>query len=291
MTFTLGFSPITEREYHADAHTPVPTLSSSLCRTIIQRSARHAWASSPRLNPDHISTDSQAFSFGRAVHSLALGAGGGVVEIPQDVLSAGGSIGTKAAREFIADAQASGATPLKSDDYRRVTLAAESCRAALTAERLILDPEDSERIAYAEVGGVICRAMFDNAPKSLPLLIDLKTTDDASPAAVIRAVERYGYDVQAQHYREVWHAITGEWRRFVFVFIEKSAPYQTALYELHDSPGNDADWMLAAAQKTAMGRRVWGECLASGEWPGYARGVTKLGARDFYTREWIDAAG
>jgi len=289
-TFDLGFADIGEAAYHADAHTPVPSLSSSMVRGLINKTALHVWTDSPRLNPLAESTDRPAFAIGRAAHREVLGRGAAYTEIPANLLSSNGAAGTNAAKGFKAEAEGLGLTVLKAEEIARIKAAAESARRGFAALGVTLDPKESERVAYAEIDGVLCRAMFDNAPEAMPVLIDLKTTVDANPAAVIRSIERYGYDVQAQHYREVWHALTGEWRRFIFCFQETTAPFATCFIELHDDKGDEADWIEAAAAKTAKARRVWRECLATDKWPGYPAEILKVGARSWHTRDWIGGA-
>lgn len=289
-TFDLGFADIGEAAYHADAHTPVPSLSSTMLRGLIATSPLHVWNASTRLNPAAESTDRPAFAIGRVAHREVLGRGAGYTEIPAHLLSSNGAAGTKAAKDFKADAEGLGLTVLKADEIARIKAAAAAARRGFANIGVTLDHSESERVAYAEINGVLCRAMFDNAPAAMPVLFDLKTTQDANPAAVIRSIERYGYDVQAQHYREVWHALTGEWRRFVFCFQETTAPFATCFIELHDDPGGDADWIEAATAKTAKARAIWRECLATDKWPGYPAEIVKVGARSWHTRDWIGEA-
>ena len=129
--------------------------------------------------------------------------------------------------------------------------------------------------------------MIDNAPLDPRLpLYDFKTTEDASPDAVIRSVMNYGYDVQAAHYLAVWKAATGEDRKFRFVFVEKSAPYEVAVVELANDPASEADWMLTAHSKAAEARRIWGDCLAANDWPGYPARIAVIGAPAWHNQKW-----
>lgn len=140
----------------------------------------------------------------------------------------------------------------------------------------------------AEMDGVWCRAMVDNAPVGRRYLVDLKTTTDASPDACIRAVMNYSLDVQAAHYLDTWEAATGERRVMRFVFVEKAAPYEVAVIELHDAAEDEADWMLDARSKAREARRIWGECLAANVWPGYPAQIAVIGAPTFYRQKWAD---
>jgi hypothetical protein len=284
-----GVHSVTAETYHADRLRDGPTLSSSLARVLLNQSPRHAWTGHPRLNAAYQSSDRKTFDIGRAAHRAVLGVGGDYVAYPPELLASNGAASTKAAREWADDQRAAGNTPLKADEVDQIGAIADAVRERLDAMRIKLDPARSELTALAEVDGVWCRAMVDNAPADPRLpLYDLKTTTDASPDAVIRAVETYGYDVQAAHYLDTWHAATGERRRFRFIFVEKDAPHEVAVVELLDAQDDPADWMLTARSKAREARRIWGECLAADEWPGYPPRVALLGARSFHNQRWAD---
>ena len=280
---------IPEARYHADDLRDVPSLSSSLARVIINQSPLHAWTQHPRLNPDHEPVEKKTFDIGRAAHRAVLGRGGDYVAIPDELLASNGAASTKAAKEFIEDARAKGQTPLKAEEVDEVGAISDAVRNRLAAMGIRFDTARSEMVALAEVDGTVCRAMIDNAPADPRLpLYDLKTTTDANPDALVRAVMAWGYDVQAAHYLDVWQAATGERRKMRFVFVEKSAPYEVAVVELHDDPSSESDWMATGRSKAAEARRIWSECLAANVWPGYPPRVAIIGAPGFYTARWAD---
>jgi len=75
------------------------------------------------------------------------------------------------------------------------------------------------------------------------ILIDLKTTSDASPEAFKWSAKKFNYHLQAYHYLDVANKIHMEtngytrpvFHTFLFVAIEKSAPYTVRIHEC--SPG------------------------------------------------------
>jgi hypothetical protein len=152
---------------------------------------------------------------------------------------------------------------------------------------ICLESARSEVTALAEVDGVWCRARIDNLPARGGVFYDLKTTTDAGADAVIRAIEVYGYDLQVAHYQAVLEAATGQRRRARLIFVEKEPPHEVAVVELLDDPTADADWMRAARAKVAEARRLWAECLRTGQWPGYPRAVQILGARGWDQARWL----
>lgn len=259
-------------EYHADP-APEPSLSATLAKLIIKRSARHAWHASPRLNPAHTSIYKKTFDIGRAAHRAILGCGDDYVQIPDSVLAKNGAASTAEAKAFIADARDRGLTPLKADEIAQI----ETMK-AIAAERLLehgitLDPARSELCAIAQVGGVWCRSMFDNVDTDPHgPIYDFKTCEDASPDACMRAILNYGYDIQAEHYRAVWKAATGEVRPFVFIFQEKPEPNEVTLIRLSGS------FEAMAKRRADRARKIWANCLATRNWPGYPIGMHEVDA-------------
>lgn len=293
---TEGVHVIDDQTYHSDP-APEPSLSSTLAKLILDRSPRHAWTASPRLNPNWEPVNTATFDVGRAAHRAVLGRGGDYVGYPLGILAENGAASTKAAKEWAEYQREQGRTPLKQEQVDAVNEMAAATNAHLAACGITLDPERSELSAIAKVDDVWCRARIDNAPDRpvmLPgvgprkVLIDFKSCEDATPDKCRKAVEMYGYDTQKQHYTEVWNAATGEERAFLFVFTEKVAPYGTCIVLLLDEPGHSADWLEDAKAKTRAARTTWSHCLFTKEWPCYPHLIVQVGASSFHRQKWQD---
>ena len=192
------------------------------------------------------------FDIGPALHRAILGAGGHDVAISDSMLASNGAASTREAKAFIADARDAGQTPLKASEVEQIHAMPDKAAAKLAALQIDLDPARSEMVAIAQIDGVWCRAMIDNVPLDARLPIyDFKTCENASPEACQKAILNYGYDVQAEHYRQVWQAATGEDRVFRFVFQEKTAPHEVRVIEL------GAGTLLIARKKIARAREMW----------------------------------
>ena len=283
---------VPEADYHADTLCGSPTLSSTLARLILARSPLHAWTVHPRLNPAWEPTEKKTFDIGRAAHRAVLGRGADYVAYPAELLASNGAASTKEAKAWAEGQRADGRTPLKADEVDLIGDMALAVDRQLAAMGIALDPARSEVVALAEVDGVACRAMIDNAPADSRLpLYDLKSTTDASPEALAKTVAAYGYDVQAAHYLAVWKAATGEDRKFRIIFVEKEAPYGVSVAELYRKPGDEADWFDHADALAADARRIWGECLRTGHWPGYPARVAVIGAPGWHLTKMEDRSG
>jgi hypothetical protein len=82
------------------------------------------------------------------------------------------------------------------------------------------------------------KAKPDCIVDSMKLIIDIKTTDDASPHRWQWSAVDYGYHRQVYIYQQAVQLETNEWYRFVFAVVEKPKPSTrgipptVALYEL-----------------------------------------------------------
>ncbi|MBR5823671.1 MAG: PD-(D/E)XK nuclease-like domain-containing protein [Paludibacteraceae bacterium] len=70
-----------------------------------------------------------------------------------------------------------------------------------------------------------CRVDCLNTNLKQPIIVDLKTTDDASTDSFIRSAIKYGYDFQSAMYIEGVEKTIGQKPLFVFIVVEKKPPY------------------------------------------------------------------
>ncbi len=252
-----GLHRIGADRYHADP-CPAPSLSASLAKLLLAQSPLHAWTACPRLNPDWEPVEKKTFDIGRAAHRAVLGAGGDYIAIPAEHLKKDGSINGNSAdfKDWSAAIRARGITPLKEAEIADIEAMGEKARAKLADMGIIFDPARSELVATAEIEGVWCRSMLDNVPADPAAPIyDFKTCESAAPEACQRAVMNYGYDIQAEFYRQIWKAAIGEDRAFRFVFQEKTAPFEVCVIELGE------DTLTMARKKVTRAREIWRLCL------------------------------
>ncbi len=143
----------------------------------------------------------------------------------------------------------SGKTIVKLEDYET----AEGCaNAILTHDSLsILNTCKAmvEKRMDFELDGVPMRCKPDWCDLNLALIIDIKTTQDASPSGFARSASDYGYYRQAWLYREAVRIKTGIDCRFLFACVETTKPYSVAVYEPSDemmrAGENDARALIA----------------------------------------------
>lgn len=263
-----GVYDIPAEVYHRD---PVKggSLSSSGARRILPPSC-------PALfwhERKHGTPRKKAWDFGTAAHSLVLGTGAQVVEVDAD------SWRTNDAKQQKAEIEAAGGVAVLPfemaviEDMAAALMAHPLASSLLARDRGLAEQTLVWRDAQT---GVWRRALLDWLPhghSGRMILADYKTTRDASPTALAKAVHDYGYGQQAQWYLDgvVELGLAGPLDpAFVFVFQEKSAPYLVTVAEL------DAPTMRIAAAKNRAAMVTFADCMRRGHWPGYSDDVVEL---------------
>lgn len=165
----------------------------------------------------------------------------------------------KAIWQTILDA---GHTPLGAETWDAINYLASAVHAHPSAASLINDIEP-ETSWFDNWNGVEVKARLDGIADDY--IIDLKTTQDASPAAFAKSVAQFRYHVQAAWYQR----ITGI-KRFVFIAVEKEAPFGVCCYEL-DQQAIDLGNEIIDAQLA-----TYRECQALNSWPCYSSTIQTL---------------
>jgi hypothetical protein len=119
-----------------------------------------------------------------------------------------------------------------------------------------------------EVDDMKCRP--DGIIEPLNLIIDLKTTEDASPRTFGRSALKYRYDVQAAFYIDLFEAhFNRKCEGFIFIAVEKTPPFGVAVYVIED------DDIEIGRVKYKADLERWREAKASNNWKGFT-GINKL---------------
>lgn len=121
-----------------------------------------------------------------------------------------------------------------------------------------------EGTGYFDFEGADCKVRPDIYVPGAEVVIDLKSTQDASEKGFARSVRKFGYDFQACWYLEGLKRMGYNPKTFIFVAVEKTPPYANACYTLSAYD--------IARQMEPMRRacRIWKECIDTDVWPGYA---------------------
>ena len=272
--------------YHADDFGPIPTLSSSIARALLDEAPVKAWMAHPRLGGPREETEpTRAKEIGTAAHKLILGRGGDVVEVDADDYK---KTGAKDARAAAYDA---GQCPILAADL----VLAEAM--ANVVHRDIGDIPDCDGFmgAPAEVvviardaSGAMLRIMVDKLEirRDRAIIWDVKTgASSAAPHELGRRIETMGMDLQAMFYTRVLTLALPHLAGRIehrHLFIENEAPHLHVVSEL-DGTGREM-----GRRKTAYAIALWNQCLASGEWPGYPRRIVQAEYPTWAETRWME---
>jgi hypothetical protein len=118
------------------------------------------------------------------------------------------------------------------------------------------------------VTGLLCRIRPDAIAREGEILIDLKTTRDASYEGFMSSMMNFRYDIQLAMYAEGIKEIIGRHPSVVaLIAVEKEPPYSCAVYEITEG--------ILATGNLQYRQALDGiaKCVVSGEWPQYFEGT------------------
>lgn len=143
------------------------------------------------------------------------------------------------------------------------------------ARELLQRGIDREVSCFFEIDGLECKARFDAPAFTVNAIVDVKTTEDASPDAFTRSIFNYGYHRQGSFYLRGAAACGQVVEHFVIIAVEKCPPFGVGVYRLTDEALEAGETQLAPLIAT------FAKCQRSGEWPGYGNEVRDIGIPDW----------
>lgn len=128
-----------------------------------------------------------------------------------------------------------------------------------------------QRINWTDpMTGAHCKAKPDFRNTQNRLIVDLKSTEDASEEGFSRSAYKYRYHVQAPFYTDGAHANGLFPEGFVFIAVEKEPPYLVNVFFADEAFMDFGRRMYQRDLETYM------DCLMSGRWPGYSPEIKPL---------------
>ena len=176
---------------------------------------------------------------------------------------------TKAGKESWAafEAAAAGRTVISRADAEQVMAMGRAVHSHPAAATLLALPGKAEttHMWMDEATGLQCKCRPDWLTDDGSLIVDVKTTEDASPAGFRKSIGAWRYHVQAAWYLNGIEQATGKRpEQFIFICVEKKAPFCTAVYAA------DAEMIQLGAEAAARDLDVLATCKAANAWPGYS---------------------
>lgn len=114
---------------------------------------------------------------------------------------------------------------------------------------------------------VPCKARLDAIDEDLFVVVDLKSTNDASAEEFGTTLANYAYHAQAAHYiggcEHVYHRTPS----FVFIAVEREPPYGVACYAMQSNQ------ILVGGRLMDRAYEAYAEALRTGYWASYSKKI------------------
>lgn len=264
---------LSNAEYHAH-----PSVSKSGLDQV-RRSPLHYW--NRYLNPDRIiEPPTPAMVLGSALHTRVLEPH--LFDDEYIVAPDGIDRRTKEGKLRWADFEndAGGKTVLKGEDVAAILSMADAIHHHPAARMLLRLPGKAEQSYFwkHEGSGVDCKVRPDWHSDDKRLIVDVKTTEDASPRGFQRSLWKYRYHVQAGFYSQGLGA-----EQFIFIAVEKKPPFAVAVYA---AAQNVLDRGLNEAEKDLQ---LIATCRAENRWPGYGDDIQPLALPEWLNDDRTDS--
>jgi len=281
VTLTPGIHDAIPSEHYHNGGTTTPSLSASIANLLITKSAAHARANHPTLNPNHKRKESDRFDIGTAAHALLL-QGDNIIAIWD-----GDDWRKKDAQAFRDAARSQGRIPLladQADDVRAIVSAARQQVSYHTAQpALFTDGKPEQTLVWEDDHGVLCRARLDWLRDDYQAIDDYKTTSaSADPDRWTRTMYGIGADVQVAFYERGVERLTGIRPVFRYAVQETYPPYALSVVDLAPSA------LELARDKVSMAIVRWARCLEEDAWPAYDQRVASIEAPTWEEMRWLE---
>jgi hypothetical protein len=272
---------ISSEDYFADP-CPIPSLTQSQCKTMLERSAKHVWTHNPRLNPNYEPDDDTKFDVGNVAHRLVLGRGKDFEVIDFEDWR------TKAAKEAREEAAKAGKIAVLKHQFQKAFDMAGVAQVKLSRhqERGAFTNGDAEVMIAWEEDGVWFRSLIDW------LHADLRTVDDYKSTAKSVADHVLGYvafsgmwHVQAAFIErglDVLDPANAGRRRFRFIAQETDKPH-----ELNVMPMNK-HWMTMGHKQVSAAIAKWTPAVKANRWGGYSPRPVEPEFPAYQEKAWLE---
>jgi hypothetical protein len=237
-----------ETDYHRDPD----SLSVSGMKLLLDAPALFRYRQD---HPEH----KDVFDFGSAAHAKVLGIGAEIVAVDAEDWRG------KAAREARDAAREDGKVALLRRDVEKVDAMAAALEADRDAHRLLLGCDGRSEVSafwHDDEHGVTRRARFDRL-RDDGGIVDYKTTANANPERLAKAVADFGYDMQQANYLDVAEGVGIDAPWFAFIFQAKEPPYLPVVAVLDES------YVTRGRARCQRALDIYATCRDRGIWPGY----------------------
>lgn len=231
---------------------------------------------------DHPQEDTPALLFGRASHKYMLEKDDFFTEF---VIAPNIDRRTKAGKEEYAAflEESKGKDIISADDFQKIQEMHEALYSTPFAEQLLSGEKELSFFLEDEETGLMMKSRPDclTTIGDTHVLIDYKSTTDASSEAFMKSAINLAYDMQLAYYKDIMDKVTGCEHSVIFIAQEKAPPYAVNILEANEyfiKSGRDM-------YRTYLD--LYKECSDSGNWYGFINGeINSLGLPNWLQKQY-----
>lgn len=278
------YKDMSSADYFADP-CPVPSLTQSIAKILLDQSPLHGWYAHSRLNPDFQRDDPTKFDVGNVAHKLMIGRGKEICICDFDDWR------TKASQEARKAALANGELAVLGRHYARAERMVKAAREQLALHVARTGPLFEEAHGSGEAclaweeNGIWFRQLLDWLNHNRTTYVDYKTTDmNAAPHCLGRMMVNAGWPIQAAMAERGLDVLYGhKRRRFFFVVQEASEPpYALNVVEMSEAA------LTMGRKQLSIAAGIWADCITSDIWPSYPREIIVPEYPGYAEASWLD---
>lgn len=265
-----------EADYFRDP-CPVPSLTQSVAKILLEQSPLHAWHAHPRLNPDFRRDEDTKFDVGNVAHKLMLGRGKDIeIFDAPDWNATGMGKGAKSELHEKRDAaRAAGKVAVLRKTVTRAERMVAAAREQMEHRGLahLFRDGDGEVVAAWHEGDIWLRQLIDWLTPDRLTFADFKTTDmNAAPHQIPRMMVNAGWPIQAAMGERGLNVIDPKnagRRKFYFVVQETERPYALNVVEITEGA------LTMGRKQLDMAVTMWRHCFKTDRWPCYPAEIVR----------------
>lgn len=231
---------------------------------------------------DHPQEDTPALLFGRAAHKYMLEKDDFFAEF---VIAPNIDRRTKAGKEEYAAflEENKDKDIISADDFQKIQEMHEALYSTPFVAQLLNGEKELSFFLEDEETGLIMKVRPDclTTIGDTHVLIDYKSTADASSEAFMKSAINLAYDMQLSYYKDIMDKVTGHEHSVIFIAQEKTPPYAVNILEANEyfiKSGRDM-------YRTYL--NLYKECSDSGNWYGFINGeINSLGLPNWLQKQY-----
>lgn len=157
-----------------------------------------------------------------------------------------------------------GSELLSAEDSDAIAGMVDAFRRHPLAGRMVVDGKSELTLVWKDAAtGLTCKSRSDYYVERLGMVLDVKSTEDASKDSFAKEIVRYRYHWQDALYRAGYGALGAAVKYFMFGAVEKTPPYAVAIHTL-EAEGIGRGYTHVQRHMTTLA-----DCLAKDSWPAY----------------------